>query len=129
MTWQSEKGAVRRYVYTADDERLAVYDGARWTWTIRDLGGRVLREFTSDGADGTANWKWRRDTIYRGSQLLAAEVQNYDVNEVPQGRQTLHFHLDHLGTPRLITDAAGFRIGLHSYYPFGAELAMSPSES
>ena len=57
------------------------------------------------------NWSWTEDYIYRGSQLLAAEE--------PYG--TKHFHLDHLGTPRLITDGAGVQLSLHTYYAFGAE--------
>ncbi|MEO7417873.1 MAG: RHS repeat-associated core domain-containing protein, partial [Thermoanaerobaculia bacterium] len=32
-----------------------------------------------------------------------------------------HFHLDHLGTPRLITRASGYSAGYHVYYPFGEE--------
>ena len=32
-----------------------------------------------------------------------------------------HFHLDHLGTPRLITRAGGERVAYHVYYPFGEE--------
>ena len=37
----------------------------------------------------------------------------------PEGVQ--HFHLDHLGTPRLITDGAGSEISRHTYFPFGEE--------
>src|SRR5712691_7913792 len=80
MTWQNDNGSVRKYVYTADDERLGVYNG-RWTWTVRDLGGRVLRELTSEGLDGTSSWKWRKDYVYWGPLLLASEVQNYDGND------------------------------------------------
>ncbi len=39
-----------------------------------------------------------------------------------------HFHLDHLGTPRLITDQAGNRVAFHGYYPFGQE-ATDPEQS
>jgi RHS repeat-associated protein len=42
---------------------------------------------------------------------------------------TYHYHLDHLGTPRLITDAGGARISEHDYYPFGAEVANATVES
>src|SRR5205814_1800101 len=41
----------------------------------------------------------------------------------------LHFHLDHLGTPRLVTNASGQKIAAHDYYAFGAELANSPIEN
>jgi RHS repeat-associated protein len=32
-----------------------------------------------------------------------------------------HYHLDHLGTPRLVTADNGLRISLHDYFPFGDE--------
>jgi RHS repeat-associated protein len=32
-----------------------------------------------------------------------------------------HFHLDHLGSPRLITDGSGAKIAYHEYLPFGME--------
>ena len=38
-----------------------------------------------------------------------------------------HLHLDHLGTPRQITDETGSAVALHSYYPFGSE-ATDPSQ-
>jgi RHS repeat-associated protein len=41
---------------------------------------------------------------------------------------TQHFHLDHLGTPRLVSNDAGVRIGIHAYYPFGTELNLTPNE-
>ncbi|MCP4545796.1 MAG: hypothetical protein GY835_04935, partial [bacterium] len=56
-------------------------------------------------------WTIEKDYIYRGGMLLAAET--------PEGRR--HFHLDHLGTPRLITDGSGNQVAYHVYYPFGEE--------
>jgi RHS repeat-associated protein len=111
-----------QYIYTADDERVATYSGGLWTWTIRDLGAHPLREYTSGDAGssyGTANLTWSRDSIWRGVQLLASEARRSasDATVV-----TEHFHLDHLGTPRLITDNAWVKLATHTYYPFGAEL-------
>ncbi|MGH7701518.1 MAG: RHS repeat-associated core domain-containing protein, partial [Gemmatimonadales bacterium] len=37
------------------------------------------------------------------------------------------YHLDHLGTPRVITDALGQPISYHKYLPFGEELNPPPS--
>ena len=100
-----------RYIYTADDERLfalQVTQGAGFgnVWTLRDLGGSTLREY-----DATATWA-ARDYIYRDGQLLASNAP---------GEGDRHFHLDHLGTPRLITNAAGAKVAYHSYLPFGEE--------
>ena len=52
--------------------------------------------------------------MYREGQLLAA-VRDPSLG----GRR--HFHLDHLGTPRLVTADNGLRISLHDYFPFGDE--------
>jgi RHS repeat-associated protein len=97
------------YLYTADDERIWAFKlGANFSrWTLRDLGGAVLREYENNAG----LWNATSDYIYRNGQLLAAETD--------QGRR--HYHLDHLGTPRLITDAAGYPKAYHAYYPFGEE--------
>jgi RHS repeat-associated protein len=128
MTKQTGSGT-REYVYTASDERIGVYNGT-WSWTVRDLGGHVLREYTSTGTTGTTGWRWRRDHIYRGSLLLASIARNYDGSDQPLSTTTnLHFHLDHLGTPRVITNDSAFLAGEHAYYPFGPEPSSGTNES
>ncbi len=96
------------HLYTADDERVWTYQtGNVSRWTLRDLDGKVLREFQN--AAGT--WSVQRDYVYRDGQLLAAKTPT----------TTEHFSLDHLGTPRLITKTDGELVSFHAYYPFGAE--------
>ena len=104
------------YMYDADDERLFSYKpgvpGQRSRfdrWTIRDLAGKVLRTYEATGY----NWSGSvaEDDVYRDGLLLAAET--------PSGMR--HFSLDHLGTPRLVTNAAGVQTAYHVYYPFGEE--------
>jgi RHS repeat-associated protein len=51
------------------------------------------------------------DLIRRADVLLAAETSS----------GLRHFHLDHLGTPRLVTDANGNATAFHVYYPYGEE--------
>jgi RHS repeat-associated protein len=114
----------RQFLYTADDERIAVRQGVSWTWMIRDQSGKVLREFTSleSGSGPTlamTNWQWTKDYVWRDGLLLATVS--------PSG--TLHYHLDHLGTPRLVTDANGVKVAEHAYYPFGAEINLTPHET
>jgi RHS repeat-associated protein len=112
----------RESIYTADDERIAVYTvGSWWQWTVRDFGGRVVRELTSENAPasspGTANWKWSRDYVWRESTLLASR-------QIPPGASapvTYHFHVDHLGTPRRITNGWDVVVGRHDYHAFGPE--------
>ncbi|HEX6900067.1 MAG TPA: RHS repeat-associated core domain-containing protein [Thermoanaerobaculia bacterium] len=98
------------YLYTADDERIWSYkaDGTFSRWTLRDLEGKVLREYQNK----SGVWSLGTDYIYRDGSLLAAET--------PTGRR--HFHLDHLGTTRLITRGSGHQAAYHVYYPFGEEL-------
>jgi RHS repeat-associated protein len=111
-------GVTRSYVYTANDERIGTIEqtgsGIRPEWTIRDSAGQVLRRYSKES---NGEWKWQEDYIYRGTQMLAAEV--------PDAAKTRHFHLDHLGTPRLITGNGGAELSRHAYHPFGEEIAPS----
>jgi RHS repeat-associated protein len=108
----------RLYLYSASDERIAtVTIGASTeptsSWTLRDPAGKVLRRLRRVGNGATAPWAWVQDYIYRDGQLLAAEV--------PTGERVRHFHLDHLGTPRLVTGNGGMVIAQPNYMAFGRE--------
>jgi RHS repeat-associated protein len=119
MMRRSNKGSTTgEYLYDADDERLGTWDETQWRWTVRDLGHNVVRELSTGRPNGIAIWNWESDHIYRQGQLLASET--------PTGGR--HFHLDHLGTPRLVTDNLGRVVAKHSYYPFGSELAGASPE-
>jgi RHS repeat-associated protein len=97
------------YIYTVDDERVWSYDLVRNVshWTLRDLGGKVLRDYINN--NGT--WGLQTDYFYRDGLLLASETRTGQY----------HYHLDHLGTPRLITTISGTQAAYHAYYPFGEE--------
>jgi RHS repeat-associated protein len=108
MSRYQSGGAEWIYVYDAEDERVWTYKTDNTSrWTLRDLGNRVLREYANTG--GT--WSLDADHIYRDGLLLASET--------PAGVR--HYHLDHLGTPRLVTNAAGAQTAYHAYFPFGEE--------
>ena len=127
------------YVYDASDERIGVIqcsgppasctDGKE-TWTFRDESGKVLRQYegTSVGSGGFSfpnsegAWAWIEDYVYRDNLLLAAELQ-------PEEGGRRHFHLDHLGTARLVTGSAGQQLAQHDYYPFGVEIPPSFPET
>ncbi len=102
----------REYLYTADDERLAVLTPGRELWTLRGPDARVLRdvEYLSTG------WRWVEDYIHRGSGLLAT------LGDVTGER---HQHLDHLGSPRLVTDPTGQVLARHVHAPYGEELTST----
>jgi RHS repeat-associated protein len=112
---KSTTDASRAYVYNANDERIGTItltangtqDNSQWT--IRDPGGQVLRRFWKQGSE----WRWMQDYIYRDGKMLASESNDQF--------KTLHYHLDHLGTPRLITGNGGAEVARHTYYPFGEE--------
>jgi RHS repeat-associated protein len=92
---------------------------AQQTTTIRDLDGKVLRIYNQPFGGA---WNWERDYVYRDGQLLASVEP-----AAGGGEDTVHFHLDHLGSPRQITDELGVETGFHTYYPFGEE-ATVPSQ-
>ena len=72
----------------------------------------MLRRFTKDTG---GVWYWKEDYIYGGTRLLAAEV--------PGTERVRHFHVDHLGSPRLITGNGGVRIAEKTYEPFGRKVS------
>jgi RHS repeat-associated protein len=103
----------------------AAGSGAWWRWTFRDpLTGKVLREFTSEGVEGTNNWKWQKDYVWRDGVLLATVQRNPNSS----GTTTYHYHLDHLGTPRRVTDDADRIVGVHDYHAFGPEVSGGTDE-
>jgi len=125
MIVQTTVGTTRMvHLYTATDERIATiaFNASNLEqgsdWTIRDLSGKVLRRFKK--ASATASWKWDEDYIYRDGQLLAAEV--------PWPERTRHFHLDHLGSPRLITGNGGAKVSSRDFHPFGDEITTADNE-
>jgi RHS repeat-associated protein len=118
MTKEADIGGRHKvYLYNSSDERIAEIDvaGGRDVaseWTLRDGKGNALRVYRRSDVSG-GQWSWKEDYIY-GASLLAAEVGTSE--------GTLHFHGDHLGTPRLITGNGGAKVSLHDYYPFGEEV-------
>jgi RHS repeat-associated protein len=115
LVWHYTAGAEDWiYMYTADDERVWSFrtGGSANYWALRDLDGKVLREYQTAGG-----WTVDRDYVYRGRQLLASIT--------PAG--TRHFHVDHLGSVRHITSPTGTSVAFHAYHPFGQE-ATSPTQ-
>lgn len=118
-------------IYTADDERIGTLDVAIpvsntkislrpyvATWRLRGVTPQVLRQLQENApSTGSTTWTWSRDWTYRDTTLLAASL--------PLGANSetwRHYHVDPLGTPRLITDETGAKVSIHHYYPFGEEI-------
>jgi RHS repeat-associated protein len=123
----------KQFVYDENDERIGTFYDENWTWTLRDTAARVIREY-STGTSPYGNpvwasnaWHWHTDHIYRGDQMLAS-VANLNPYGGGPGTVTEHFHLDHLGSPRLVT-TNGTEVAFHAYFPYGTEQAHAPIES
>jgi RHS repeat-associated protein len=110
------------YVYTASGERVGmrVKTDATWYWSLRDEGGHILRQYHSYGTNLAPVWV--EDFVWRDGLLLGSQ------RPVEEGGRS-HFHLDHLGTPRLVTSDAGQTVSQHDYYPFGAEQTSVTQET
>ncbi|MBV8518282.1 MAG: hypothetical protein JO197_12865 [Acidobacteria bacterium] len=112
------------FVYGPSDDRIGVWNfrtsdnTVRELWSLRGNGGEVLRDFEKAG-DGA--WTWSKDTVYRGPAQLAT------ISAAADGTVTHHLTIDHLGSPRIVTDASGHRVGTHILSPFGRELT-TPSD-
>ena len=128
MTRMQGAGNDNTHLYTADDERLWTIDfvlgggeaGATQTFRLRDSDAKVLREYRLLGTNVAGHWSQVKDYVYReGDHLLAS---------VSPTAGTAHYTLDHLGTPRLATNATGGYVSDHHYYAYGEELNPSTSE-
>lgn len=107
-----------RFFYTPNDERIAAVeritggDGItrnKTTYTLRNFDNHLLSVWTVDPVTGAPSWK--EDAIWRGDSLLARESASLG---------TTHYSLDHLGSPRAITNSSGTLLGLQAFAPFGA---------
>jgi RHS repeat-associated protein len=119
---QEGSAAASWYVYTADDERIGVLNSDAWTWSLRGFDHELLRQFKSSNSAPSNTWLWVEDYVYRGSLLLASE-------RVPEEGGRRQFHLDHLGTPRMITSPSGVLIALHDLTPFGSDMSDCHQET
>ena len=100
-------GRTFEYLYNADDERLAAVEilttgGYETTWTLRGFENQLLTVL--DGEN------WKEDQIWRGTV-----VAGYNT---PDGKR--HYGVDHLGSPRVVTNAFGRLIGTQEFTPFGS---------
>jgi len=124
ITEVSGDGQGRVHLYDADDERVGTTDytqaAIKQLWTLRGMDNAVLRELTKTG---TGALSWSRDYVHRPGGLLAQITPT----------ETLHFHLDHLGTPRRASKPSsnpasnGAQAGAWNYFPFGEAIVADPN--
>ncbi|MCP3964452.1 MAG: hypothetical protein GY719_42025 [bacterium] len=121
----SGQQSIHLYAFGPGEKRLITYDaytGER-TFKLRDLQGRVLREYKVNGwgdyggsSSPGAAWVFEKDYVHGPGGLIATRSRN---------GTRYFFHPDHLGSPRAITDSAGVRRGWRHFYPFGAAVSTS----
>jgi RHS repeat-associated protein len=127
MMVTSDRGSSSlRYIYDANEERVGrLTDTLISRWTVRDLEGRVLREFKSDDTGEGSYWYWEQDYVYADGLLVGGETQKWGA---PQYGGRRHYHLDHLGSIRMVTNETRHALARRDYYPFGVEQTASWQE-
>ncbi len=118
------------YLYDVEDRRVAVLKSPDnsaaakdETYILRSLAGQTLREFTVTGIDSPATRAWQKDYLYAAGNLLASVK-----TDGAGGEDIRHYHRDHLGSPRLITDASGSEVGRRTYLPYGEMVTDTASD-
>ena len=100
-------GTVGQYYYDGDGKRVKKTAAGDNTVFVYDAAGKLIEEYSGSTLQTTY--------VYAGSRLLSTETTagtNYLTN-------------DHLGSPRINTDASGSVTARHDYHPFGEEIARS----
>lgn len=112
------------YLYDVNEERIGIQSGSTSHWTIRDFDNKPLLQFDSslslnDASWASTQWSWVESYVWSDERMLAAER--------PSGQ--IHYHLDHLGSPRILTDGSGTQIGDPiEYAPYGEEISTPGGE-
>jgi RHS repeat-associated protein len=122
MMTELRTGGHERYIYDANDERILINDGPTSVqrYFLRNSAKKVAREITFEPQSN--KWTLVKDYVYRGDTLMAS----YSGAETVPNR---HYHVDHLGSTRLVTDGAGYRLAVHTYRPFGPEAEGSDTDN
>ncbi len=95
---------------------LEKYDGGTTTFNLRGLDGALLREVELKAGA----YEWVKDYIYRDGQLLASQHRT-------EGHQ--HYHLDHLGTTRMLTNRCGERVKRYELFPYGDTISPPTNDT
>jgi RHS repeat-associated protein len=103
----------RQFKYDGDNKQVEFNPGAGLPVTkyFYDADGRRVKKETSGEI---------RAFVYNAQGQLAAEY----TNGAPTGSGTSYMTTDHLGSTRIMTDAAGNPKTRHDYLPFGEEISV-----
>lgn len=115
----------RLFFYDASDERIFAWDCPLSScepdhdlerWTLRGLGGEVLRSFSGRDKFSTV---WEEDFVYRGGGALLATLKP---GTAPGTEVRRYAVVDHLGSVRQIFSEANQSLDRFDFYPFGQEI-------
>jgi RHS repeat-associated protein len=101
--------ALGRFKYDARNRRVARQVGGQWTYVVSDGSGSPLTELALVGGA----WTKVRDYVWLDGQLLA-QVEYAGTQE-----HEYFAHLDHLGTPRALTNRNGQVVWSTYQRPYG----------
>ncbi|HYR76176.1 MAG TPA: RHS repeat-associated core domain-containing protein [Pyrinomonadaceae bacterium] len=99
------------YTYDGEGQRVRKLVGEN-TRFVYGIGGQLMAEF--DGSTGNL----KKEHVY-GSSLITIEPTAVNSNG------TQYSTSDHLGSPRVVTNASAGVVSRHHYMPFGEELGAS----
>jgi RHS repeat-associated protein len=92
--------ALARFKYDSRNRRVARQKAGQWTYIVPDLAGRPLSELALLENGTLRNV---RDYVWLDGQLLA----QIEYAAADGSASVYYAHLDHLGTPRALTNASG----------------------
>jgi len=107
VTHLTGTGVNKSFLYDTSDNRVAILDHQAQTeeWHLRGLHDKVVRSFLSS----PEGWSWKQDWVYRDGQLVGSTSP----------ARWREYHLDHLGSPRLVTGPIGLKVAEYHPFPFG----------
>ncbi|MDI9620335.1 MAG: RHS repeat-associated core domain-containing protein, partial [Acidobacteriota bacterium] len=111
-------GQHRVLAYDASGERIVERNltGGTTTFNLRGLDGALLREVELKAGA----YEWVKDYIYRDGLLLASQHRT-------EGHQ--HYHLDHPGTTRMLTNRCGERVKRYEQFPYGDTISAPANDT
>jgi RHS repeat-associated protein len=120
-------GYDRRMLYDANDEQIGmmVVGDTLSRWMIRDFDGNIIREYKGDNM---FIFYWEEDSFYGEGTLVGGETQDWSWTSSFHYGGKRHYHLDHLGSVRVVTDNTARSISEHDYYPFGTTITRTFQE-
>ncbi len=108
-----DHGATATYAYDAEDRRVKKTAGGQTRLYFHDKDGNAVWEYLVG-----APFPWETFNHYFQGRLTV-------VNSAAANAAPLWVHSDHLGSPRLKTDASGAEFSRDGHFPFGASLMPS----